>query len=159
MSRSRHEPNRTRRDRVRTLAGLAISHTDIGAIIGCSEKTLRLYYRTELDEGAEQANAAIVEALLRLVQSGNVASMIFFEKCRGGKRETIKEEISGPGGGPIRPRGEITIVPVCDVSTCDANLESSLLHDLGYPETDEQCRLAIAKIEAEIAKVHADAKK
>jgi len=136
-----------------------MSHADIGAIIGCSEKTLRLYYRPELDEGAEQANATIVEALHRQIQSGNVTAMIFYEKCRGGKRETIKEEISGPDGGPIGSSCGIIITPQCDLSTCDMEIERQLLHELQYPETDEQCRLAIAKIEAEIAKAKADAEK
>jgi hypothetical protein len=97
MSRAPHEPTAESRQQARSLAAVGLPHEDIAVIIGCSEKTLRKHYRDELDEGAADANAAIVGFLMAAIKKGNVAAMIFFEKAQGGKRETIREEVFGPG--------------------------------------------------------------
>ena len=93
MSRMPHLPTPKLRQQVRSLAAVGVTHEDIGTIVGCSEKTLRLHYREELDEGAEEANAAVVGFLMDAIDRGSVPAMIFFEKCKGGQRETIREEV------------------------------------------------------------------
>jgi hypothetical protein len=104
---------------VRSLAGVGRPHEDIGALVGCTEKTLRKHYREELDEGAEDANAAVVGFLMAQIKKGNVAAMIFFEKARGGKCETLREEITGPGGGPIRTTtGLDSVLPCNGIGPC-----------------------------------------
>ena len=101
MSRKPHEPTHQLRQQVRSLSGVGIPQEDISIIIGISEKTLRLHYRDELDEGGADANAAVVGFLRAAIDRGNVTAMIFFEKTCGGKHEILHEEISGPGGGPV----------------------------------------------------------
>ena len=155
MSRNPHQPTQANRDHVHTLASIGMTHTDIGAIVGCSEKTLRLYYREELNDGLEQANAAIVEALHREIQRQNVTAIIFYEKCRGGRRETINEEIKNSK----KSSTSVVITPRCDLKICDSELDRWHLHDVGYPETVENCRRAIATLKAEIAKEKAIAQK
>ena len=101
MSRKAHEPTPELRQLARSLAARGLPQEDIAKLVGNSPKTLRAYYRAELDEGTADANAAVIGFLLESIRRGKVPAMIFFEKCRGGKHETIREEITGLGGGPI----------------------------------------------------------
>jgi hypothetical protein len=118
MSRDPHQPTEESRRMVRFLAGAGLSQDDISAIIGCSEKTLRLYYRNELDEGLADANAAIVAVLLALIRGGDVIAQIFYDKCRGGKRETPQavEKTSNYNFSAFTP-------PCYDLTRCDRALE------------------------------------
>jgi hypothetical protein len=94
MSRMPHQPTPDLRQHVRSLAGVGVPQEDISKLIGCSEKTLRHHYREELDEGAEEANVAVVGFLMDAIDNSNVTAMIFFEKCRGGQHEEVPKEAS-----------------------------------------------------------------
>jgi hypothetical protein len=61
----------------------------IAALLDIDPKTLRLHYRSELDNAAAQANAVIGGALFNKAKAGDVASMIFWMKARAGWRETV----------------------------------------------------------------------
>jgi len=87
MSRDPHEPTEENRQLVRYLAGVGQRQDDIAIIVGCSEKTLRLHYRNELDEGKADANAKVIGILLRMIQRGDLGAQIFFHKCDGGPKE------------------------------------------------------------------------
>jgi hypothetical protein len=106
MSRAPHEPTSETRNQVRSLAAVGLPHDDIGAIVDCSPKTLRKYYQLELEEGAADANAAVVGFLMKSVKDGSVPAMIFYEKCLGGRRETVREEctlLAAPYVDPVLP--------------------------------------------------------
>jgi len=60
----------------------------IAQIIGIDDKTLRLYYREELDLATAKANATIGGALFNKAKGGDTTAMIFWMKTRAGWRET-----------------------------------------------------------------------
>src|SRR4051812_134730 len=51
MGRPSHEPEAGHRKQVEALAGFGVPETDIARVIGIDPKTLRKYYRDELDCG------------------------------------------------------------------------------------------------------------
>jgi hypothetical protein len=154
MSRNPHDPTAVLRAKVRSLSAVGLPQDDIAQIIGCAPKTLRLHYRHELDEGAADANAVVVEALLTQINRGNVSAMIFFEKCRGGKREKIKEEIT-------RRPPSLIITPHCDRATCERVKEHYFKFNfkLHYPDNEEQRQRNIQKIRQLIEEKKANARK
>ena len=75
------------RERVRRLAGVGVPQDDIAAILDCDAKTLRKYFRIELNRGVAEANAAAASYLFAKVKEGNVTAQIFWMKTRAGWRE------------------------------------------------------------------------
>lgn len=63
MPSAKHEPNPRTRATVRGLAAYGIEQNDIARMVGVSDRTLRKYYREELDLGLVQANAKVAEGL------------------------------------------------------------------------------------------------
>jgi hypothetical protein len=96
MSRRRHEATAKSRREVQTLAGLGIQQSAIASLINCDEKTLRKYYRRELDVGVTEANARVAASLYNLaVKEGNVTACIWWTKCRMGWREQQDLNVGG----------------------------------------------------------------
>jgi hypothetical protein len=85
---------------------MGMPEADIATVVGISPKTLRKYYRVELDTGHLQANAKVAQALynkaLSKTDKSAVTAQIFWLKTRAGWRETpTAHEIAGKDGGPI----------------------------------------------------------
>ncbi len=79
--------------KVHMLAGIGVPQHAIAAGIGCSPKTLRLYFRDDLDRGVADANTMVAGWLFNAAKKGNVAAMIFWLKTRARWREwTAKDE-------------------------------------------------------------------
>lgn len=93
MSRRRHEPTTETRAKVQSLAAFGITKPKIARHIGIDEKTLRKYYREELDTAEVEANAAVAQSLFNKAIGGNVAAQIFWCKTRMGWKETSKLEV------------------------------------------------------------------
>jgi len=128
-------------------AGLGQRQDDIAAIVGCSEKTLRLYYRNELDEGLADANAAIISVLHSLMQAGNISAQIFYDKCRGGRRSR-PTKIEHP-----KLPSQIMIEPPCDnPSRCDNGLDQMYRRHF-FREAIQNRQQTIAMIRAEIDRI------
>ena len=67
------------------MASLGTSQEDIAFVIGISPKTLRKYFRKELNESAINANLQVAETLFKMATSGNhIAATIFWAKTRNG---------------------------------------------------------------------------
>jgi hypothetical protein len=88
MSRRPHDPTPSLRQLVQLHATIGTRHDTIARIVGIDAKTLRKYYREELDLAEAQANATIGGALFNKAKSGDTAAMIFWMKTRAGWRET-----------------------------------------------------------------------
>lgn len=71
---------------MRAISGSSSTPTpesEIAKVVGCSDKTLRKYFRRELDTAAAKANARVAESLFRqAVEKGNVTAQIFWLKTR-----------------------------------------------------------------------------
>lgn len=87
MSRPPHEPTPASRQLVQLHATIGTTQAVIADILGIDDKTLRLYYREELDHASAQANATIGGALFNKAKSGDTTAMIFWMKTRAGWRE------------------------------------------------------------------------
>lgn len=87
MSRPPHAPSKESRQLVQLHATIGTTQAVIADILGIDDKTLRLYYREELDHASAQANATIGGALFNKAKSGDTTAMIFWMKTRAGWRE------------------------------------------------------------------------
>ena len=87
-----HEPTEEVREMVKNMSGIGLPQGTIGSMLGIDEKTLRKYYRHELDHGASMANAQIGGALFKKAMGGDTAALIFWCKTRMGWSETTKIE-------------------------------------------------------------------
>ena len=73
------------------MAAYGIPEIDIAPVLGIDPKTLRKYYREELDLGETKANAQVAGFLFNSARSGNVTAQIFWLKTRARWRETPTE--------------------------------------------------------------------
>ncbi len=104
MAQARHEPDAQKRRQVESLAGFGIPETEIAGLIGIDPKTLRKYYRHELDHGHTKANAKVAENLFRkAIGEGreSVTAAIFWLKTRARWKEISVHEHGGVPGQPI----------------------------------------------------------
>ena len=92
MSRKPHEPSKESRQLVQLHATIGTPQNVIADILGIDDKTLRLYYREELDQALARANASVGGALFNKATKGDTAAMIFWMKTRAGWREKLEVE-------------------------------------------------------------------
>lgn len=86
-----HEPTKATRDTVQMHALVGTPQEIIADVLNIDAKTLRKWYRAELDQSKAKANATIGGALFNKAKSGDTTAMIFWMKTQAGWRE--KQEI------------------------------------------------------------------
>jgi uncharacterized protein Usg len=75
---------------VKTMIGYGIPYSDIARVMSIDPKTMRKYFRDEMDTGATTANAAMVQNLWKKAMGDGPASVtatIFWLKVRAGWRD------------------------------------------------------------------------
>jgi hypothetical protein len=89
MARPAYKPTDDDRRLVKSMAAMGTPHDDIATKIGIrSPKTLRKYFRDELDMGATEANYKVAKTLFEMATSGQCpAATIFWAKTRNHFRE------------------------------------------------------------------------
>jgi len=103
------EPTDEHRRLVRMMAGFGVPQPDIATQLEIDPKTLRKYFRRELDRGTVEANVKVAQSLFQMATSGkNVAAAIFWMKARGGWREKSQIEHD------VRERYVISATPLSD---------------------------------------------
>jgi hypothetical protein len=96
--RHKYKPTEEHRRQVMTMAGFGIQQVEIAALIDCAPKTLRRYYRRELDTAATEANMRVAQSLYKnAVQNESVAAQIWWTKARMGWREAQDLNVGGTG--------------------------------------------------------------
>jgi DNA-binding XRE family transcriptional regulator len=108
MSRKPHEPTPTSRQLVQLHATIGTTQETIASILGIDPKTLRLYYREELDHALAQANATIGGALFNKARNGDTAAQIFWMKTRAGWREKQDIDLTS-SDGTMSPPNTVTL--------------------------------------------------
>ena len=93
-----HKPDKTTRDTVTLHATVGTPQEDIARVLGIDAKTLRKYYRKELDLSAIEANATIGGTLFNKAKAGDTTSMIWWTKTRMGWSEKKQLEHTSPDG-------------------------------------------------------------
>lgn len=91
-----HEPTVANREAVKLHAMVGTPQDVIAGMLGIDPKTLRKYYREELDHSLAQANAVIGGSLFNKAKAGDTAAQIFWMKTRARWRETSVVEHAGP---------------------------------------------------------------
>lgn len=88
-----HKATEETRRTVEAMCSYGIPQPDIAAVIGIDPKTLRLYYREELDTATAKANARVAGVLYKkCLDDEDTASVIFWLKTRAKWSETIKTQ-------------------------------------------------------------------
>jgi hypothetical protein len=113
--RNPHKPTQATREVVKIHALVGTRQEVIADILEIDEKTLRKYYREELDQSLSKANAAIGGALFNKAKSGDTSAIIFWLKTRAGFRE--KQDIDVTSNGETIGKIERVII---DPSNKDA---------------------------------------
>jgi hypothetical protein len=84
------------------MTAFGVQQSEIASLIACDAKTLRKYYRHELDIGATEANVHVAKSLFNLAVKGrNVTAQIFWLKARAGWREPPRDANVGGTGTPV----------------------------------------------------------
>jgi len=82
-----HVPTDATRQVVKIHTMVGTTQKDVARVIGIDGKTLRKYYRDELDLSKAKANATVGGALFNKAVGGDTAAMIFWMKTQAGFRE------------------------------------------------------------------------
>jgi hypothetical protein len=89
------------RKKVYNLSIVGTRYEDIALVLGISDDTLTKYYKSELEKGRIEANAAVAGTLFEKAKQGDTSSMIFWLKTRAQWSEKNTTELTGEGGAPI----------------------------------------------------------
>ena len=98
---SNHVPTEAQRQTVQLHTMVGTTQADIARVLDIDEKTLRKYYRDELDLAKSKANATIGGALFNKAKGGDTAAMIFWMKTQAKWAE--RHELTGADGDKLYP--------------------------------------------------------
>lgn len=99
MGRPKFVPTDEHRHIAKSFAGYGIQADDIAAYLGIRRNTLFKYFKHDMQEGRNTANAKVAQSLFNMAtKRNNVAAAIFWAKTRMGWREKVDVEVSG---GPL----------------------------------------------------------
>ena len=93
-----HEPTQETRKLVESTSGLGLPHESIAVLVGIDDKTLRKYYRDDLDRGKALAHSNIAKTLYQKATAGDTTSLIWWTKSQMRWSETVKQEVTGADG-------------------------------------------------------------
>ena len=97
-----HQPTPESRKLVESSSGLGLPHESIAVLVGIDDKTLRKYYRAELDMGKAKANGQIAKTLFSKAVAGDTTSLIWWTKSQMRWSETVRQELTGADGEPLQ---------------------------------------------------------
>lgn len=109
-----HEPDEVTRASVEAMAGCGIPEADIAKVIRIDPKTLRKYYRDELDTGHIRANARVAQSLYEQATTGNVTAAIWWTKARMGWSEKTHLDHTSSDGSMSPPTRIEIVAPDAD---------------------------------------------
>jgi hypothetical protein len=108
MGRPSHTPDPIMRRQVEALAGYGVPEAEIAAMVAIDPKTLRKYYRHELDHGHAKANAKVAENLYRKATGDgreSVTAAILLAEGTCALEGNVGHEHGGIDGQPRRSSG------------------------------------------------------
>jgi hypothetical protein len=146
MGRRNHRPDAAQRRQVEAMAAYGIPADDISRVVGVDPKTLRKYYRDELDLGETKANAQVAGFLFNSAKSGNVTAQIFWLKTRARWRET-PAELKHSGSVATRDLSELSdeeLMTMIYSTGADLGFRPMKLVDEAGPQRDGPTVLAPA---------------
>lgn len=115
-----HKPTSGTRALVRMHTTVGTDQETLARIMGIDPKTLRKYYRDELDVSKAQANATIGGALFNKAKGGDTTAMIFWMKTQAGWRE--KQDVNH-----VSEDGSMSPAPAIDASKLSTDALKELI--------------------------------
>jgi hypothetical protein len=97
MGRRSHKPDSFQRRQVEAMAGYGVPELSIARVVGVDAKTLRKYYREELDTGQIKATPKVAESLFRKATTDGAQSVT---RC-----DLLAENAGWLAGDASEPRG------------------------------------------------------
>jgi hypothetical protein len=95
-SRPYHKPTDTTRTMVLAAVGMGLDQKSISALLDINPKTMRKFYRAELDTGVARANFNVAKSLYGRASGGkDTIASIFWLKARAGWVDTVKHSHEG----------------------------------------------------------------
>ena len=99
-----HEPSDKFRDIIVALCVNGIPQARIAAHIGIDAKTMRKFYRRELDLGTERANAEVTANVFRIASTGSDAAAVAWAALVGSRSVEVMAVKLKPLGSPAAAR-------------------------------------------------------
>jgi hypothetical protein len=98
------EPTEAERRQVEALSGYGLPIEQIAVLVrdGIDSDTLRKHFREELISGKAKANGQIGKTLFQKAMGGDTTAMIWWSKTQMRWAETMKHELTGAEGGPLK---------------------------------------------------------
>ena len=96
------------KEKLKQLAQLGLSNTEIGAVLDCSPDHIETKYRKTLDWGRSRRNASLRRKQYEIAMSGNPTMLIWLGKQFLGQSD--KNELTGPEGAPLLPSITLKLV-------------------------------------------------
>ena len=92
-----HKPTDQSRNMVLEAVGMGMEQTMISKLLDIAPKTLRKFYRDELDTGVARANMTVAKSLYgRAISGKDTIASIFMLKARAGGKEAASQEAALP---------------------------------------------------------------
>tara|TARA_R110002020_G_C15741164_1_gene725109 strand:- start:52 stop:531 length:480 start_codon:yes stop_codon:yes gene_type:complete len=119
-----HKPTEQSRNMVKEAVGMGMEQTMISRLLNIAPKTLRRFYREELDTGLAIANMVVAKALYGQAKSGkNTIASIFWLKAQAKWQDTEKVVHEGVPENitvrfalePPKEKKPIDVTPVVDL--------------------------------------------
>ena len=94
-------------EQIETMAGYGLSEAQIAHCLGMSPMTFRRNKRVveavsgAIERGKAKAQRTIGKRLFEKAEAGDLGSIVWWEKTRADRRETVKQEITGADGAPF----------------------------------------------------------
>lgn len=93
-----YNPTEEHRKMVADMASFGIPQSNIAGCLGIDDKTLRKYFRFELDHGADIANAKVAQNLFTQAMKDDfraTPAAMFWAKTRMGWKEKVDVNVTG----------------------------------------------------------------
>jgi hypothetical protein len=105
-----HEPNEVTRQTVLMHMALGTTITDIAKLLGITTRTLKKYYREEINFGTSKANAEVARSLFNKAIGGDTRAAEFWLKANAGWSDKQSLEVSGENGTSPVNKVEIEVI-------------------------------------------------
>ena len=106
-----HEPTEADRQKVQRASGLGLPHSQICALVGISEPTLRKYYSIELALGKAVASSSIADTLYNKAMAGDTTAMIWWTKAQMRWSETSTMQMANADGTKLEGINVVFVDP------------------------------------------------
>ena len=95
-------------DKIKLMVAIGIPQEQIAGILKMSKETLSVTYRDSIDYGANTANTVVGGKIFEAAKRGEQWACTLWAARRMGWKETTATEVSGPNGGAIEARIDVS---------------------------------------------------